>query len=129
MLPQDLVTGNDIIDAQHQTILQCVEALRLTKDVHEYLTTLRNHFSAHFAEEERLAEQVSFPQIYTHRYDHMRFFDTFTLMAARYLRSPIPENREELINELIGWVKHHVLTEDIKLVAWIKEHPNAGPRR
>ena len=119
-LPAELVTGNTLVDEQHRAILAALKSLWETRDIDAAVQSLSEHFSAHFACEETLMEAAGYPDEPQHRMAHLEFFDIWLNARARWQR--IHDNREaaDFMAAMAGWLKTHVLGEDMRMARWLK---------
>lgn len=123
-LPINLITGQTLIDEQHSNILAFVERLiREDSDIRVAINVLLEHFTSHFGEEEKLMESIGYPDLWEHRRQHLNFFDVFVNLRAKFDMAPTEENRRALIEGIQRWVETHILTEDTRIVEFLKSKP------
>jgi hemerythrin len=128
MLPANLTTGIHEIDDAHARLIWEVQLFAsaftnglfpTNADTQAFIEMLRDHFTSHFEAEERLMDQCGFPEWVTHREEHMQFFDVFLIHRARIQRGASPDEVAKLRDDILAWMRHHVLEEDAKLALWI----------
>jgi hemerythrin len=126
-LPSNLVTGQALIDEQHANILSFVERLiREDSDIRIAINVVLEHFTSHFGEEEKLMESIDYPDLWEHRREHINFFDVFVNLRAKFDMAPTEDNRRAFIDGINRWVERHILTEDVKIVDFIKSKTEAN---
>ena len=120
-LPNDLITGNPLIDEQHERILNILARLRDNRiDMRAALTDLIDHFTSHFYDEERLMETYQYPDRFLHKSEHMGFFDIFVNLRAKYDHEPIWSNQDALVKGLSNWITDHVMYKDKQMAAYVR---------
>jgi hemerythrin len=132
MLPAELVTGNNLVDAQHANLLAEVELLRgVCHDpdvlpprvgvVMEFVEFLRGHFHRHFYAEEQAMAESGYPDLWMHRDEHLRFYDKFVWHKARMERGPTVETVDAFVEDVERWVRDHILMSDVQMAKWIRD--------
>jgi hemerythrin-like metal-binding protein len=129
MIPEELRTGHEIIDTQHNSILTELNLLKKVLDegglstpvVLEFVTFLRNHFTDHFTDEEVLMHRLNYPAANLHVDEHLKFFDVFIHTRAKILANgATTENIDNLVSSLSGWLTDHILSTDVLLARFVR---------
>lgn len=113
---QSLVTGNEMIDAQHKELIgkiddllsYCEESKEKVKAI-QILGYLAEYTEFHFAEEEKLQEEISYPAIDVHKKLHAEF------------RKAI-EELHDMLEEEEGPTQKFVTAVRTNVVSWLFEH-------
>jgi len=121
----DLVKPEDLqkldiaeIDSQHETLIRLINllhenmlqgAVKATLD--DLLIRLLDHTRSHFAYEELLMSQYNYPEIETHKSEHMRLMQHLTDLASRYNNGDILLSFAIMI-ELRDWAVIHIEKSD-----------------
>lgn len=120
---QAYLLGVDVLDQQHQSLVKMANDLFnwCTYEEHEEaVAILKEYVLFHFREEEALMERVEFPGRVAHSAIH-------SLLEEKVHNLPplTPETMDErcetLRNLLIHWLFAHILVEDARLAAYMKE--------
>lgn len=118
----------DELDRQHQwlfaTINELNEALSSGQGAavtHSVLQKLVQYALTHFAAEEKLMEQHSFPGLQRHKTEHHKFAEDLAKFEADFdnKKSGVPV---ALLFFLDHWLKHHILTTDKEYSSYLNEH-------
>lgn len=125
-----LNTGIDIIDKQHQRIVEYINKLHVAAKsgdrdvVGEVLAGLINYTISHFAFEEDLQNKHGYPLAVPHKKVH----DTFIAHVAGYQRQH--ENGEDITRKLLGelviWLRNHIKNEDQDYVPYCNKPVEKG---
>lgn len=116
----DLLTGIDLIDRQHQELFRrlnmFLDACDTGKARDELLGLLRflnDYISKHFADEERVQEELGFPFREEHRKHHRAFIRDFTELKRRFLLDgATPALVGDLNRVCVGWLLDHISEKD-----------------
>ncbi len=115
------------IDNQHKQLFATAEELHNAmlaghgKDkASEVLGRLIDYTVNHFAAEEKLMEQHSYPSLVTHRAEHKALTDKVLAFKKEYEagKGAIPP----LMTFLVDWLKHHICTVDQKYSDFMNAH-------
>lgn len=126
-LTKDLETGNDIIDSEHQQLFDAVN--RLTEacasgqgraSLDGTIAFLLNYVDKHFAHEESLQKQSSYPGFAAHHQFHEEYKRKLRTLADQIPRSGATIADLSAINQHIGVLVSHIRTEDKKIGAYLK---------
>ena len=113
---QSLITGNEMIDSQHKELigkiddlLSCCEESKEKIKAIQLLGYLSDYTEFHFAEEEKLQEKISYPEIDSHKQKHAEFKKAI-------------EELHEMLEELEGPTAEFVAAVRKNIVIWLFEH-------
>ena len=88
------------------------EVLDISK-IDELLATLLEHTKEHFANEERLMQEVLFPAMVMHQGEHLRVINEMKMVVNRWELTRDPELiREYFLGTLVEWLMLHINTMD-----------------
>ncbi len=113
---EDLNTGIQVIDNQHQRIVQYINKLHHAQqnqsqdEVGEVLNELVDYTMSHFAFEESLMEESGYPYINAHKKVHQLFVKRVADYQQRFNMNE--DIAEELINTLRAWLINHIKNDD-----------------
>ena len=128
---QSLVTGNDMIDAQHKELIGkiddlltfCEESKEKVKAI-KILGYLAEYTEFHFVAEEKLQVEISYPAIDEHRKKHAEF-----KKAIEELHEMLEEEEgptEEFVfavrKNVVNWLFEHIQKMDLELAVYVREH-------
>lgn len=122
--------GNEIIDKQHQKLLNELNVLlsNLFADsadtvIDEAVSFLSRYIDEHLMYEEKYMEEHKYPEIDFHKSLHRGFMDQYEVFKKR-LAGGAPKKELILeIEEYIGtWWIHHIGVEDKKYAVYIQKH-------
>lgn len=125
---EDLNTGIDIIDMQHQRIVEMINRLHVTQKSMERLAIadvideLVDYTLSHFAFEEELMEEAGYPFCAAHK----RVHEVFTKRVSEYrMRFEAGEDvTDELKSMLSRWLFNHIRSDDKAYAESVKRHLN-----
>ena len=127
-LPQSLLTGHPEVDAQHARILEELERIRAAgpSGLEALIAFLHQHVRSHFAYEELLMDQVSYPEADRHRAEHRKYAGTVAELQERVNREKgTPEILAAIVAAVERWVVDHVLRADHRLADFIRGRQGA----
>lgn len=122
----DLNTGIDVIDNQHQRIVDYINALydaTQTQDreqVGAVIEQLIEYTLSHFTFEEEMMEQADYPFSKAHKRVHELFARRVTEFQQRY--SLGEDVAEQLITLLKTWLVNHIRRDDADYTGIVKEN-------
>jgi hemerythrin len=122
----DLATGVEKIDQQHQELYQQVgrlhEAMRAGRleEVPAIVEYLQRYALDHFATEEREMVASAYPGLPQHRRLHQRFVDDFLRHKALLAVEITPRAVVDLSQWLGEWLREHVRTVDADLARHLR---------
>lgn len=117
---QEYSVENPLLDSQHQKLFDIINELfdSMTKKaelskIEAIFASLESYGTEHFAEEEKLMRQASYPHLEAHQKEHADFFERIAQLKNQ-LRSgekvytvPI-----ETLIFIRNWLKQHILHKD-----------------
>lgn len=123
-----LAIGVAAIDAQHQelfaradAVLEAMRAGQSAAEVQPTLAFLDDYCSRHFASEERLMRERSYPGLAEHVAQHQSFVKQFEALVAQFTAKGASPTVIIALQQLIsGWLVKHVGAVDKKLAASLK---------
>jgi hemerythrin len=127
-LPQSLLTGHPEVDAQHAHILEELERISSagTSGITVLIAFLRQHVHSHFAYEELLMDEASYPDADRHKAEHRDYSNIVGTLHEQFDRSGgTPESLAAVIAAVERWVVDHVMRADHKLAAYLRAHQQA----
>ena len=124
----DLLTGNTLVDMQHQKIFERVSDLvRSCEDgsdkekLQDTLEFLVNHTIRHFTDEEALQLEVGYPDFDNHKKIHDDFKMTVNELMQKFKSGGSPDELSKDVNRIIvKWLVTHISDEDKKLSDYIR---------
>lgn len=117
-------TGNADIDFQHRQLIEIgarlEELLTLGASVDRYdeitaaLEEMVSYTKKHFTFEEGLLEEVGYPKLVEHKFEHKYFIKS----VEKLLDEDLDMNHDESIIKIVGfiqeWVVHHIVKTDLQ---------------
>lgn len=123
---KDLETGNSVIDNEHRELLAAVNKLMDAcgagsgrAQMGDTMKFLINYVDRHFAHEEQLQKQSSYPGYAAHRAFHEKYKQTLKDIASGISPDNITIADLAKLNGHIGLLVTHIRTEDKKLGAFL----------
>lgn len=127
-LSDDLRTGIDEIDRQHQSLFDCLDRLEqsVTQEekwtaVHYALEEVSDFARVHFAVEEALLRLHSYPDFSTHIAAHRDFVSQLSAVRQKSLNSE--DVSGEMVEFLTFWLKNHIGKSDMEYVDYLRTAP------
>ena len=125
---QSLVTGNDMIDAQHKELIGkiddlltfCEESKEKVKAI-KMLGYLAEYTEFHFEAEEKLQAEVSYPAIDEHKKKHEEFKKSLKSLDE-YLEEaegPTEDFVAQVKKKVVDWLFDHIKTFDRSVAEYI----------
>jgi len=112
----DLETGIQVIDKQHQRIVDYINKLHHAQQFHSreevgtVLDELVDYTLSHFAFEESLMEEAGYPFINAHKKVHQLFVRRVADYQQRFKMGE--DIADELLNTLRAWLINHIRNDD-----------------
>ena len=112
----DLETGIQVIDKQHQRIVDYINKLYHAQQFHSreevgtVLDELVDYTFSHFAFEESLMEEAGYPFINAHKKVHQLFVRRVADYQQRFKMGE--DIADELLNTLRAWLINHIRNDD-----------------
>ena len=129
---ESLNTGIDIIDSQHQRIVEMINHLHVAQKsgsraaITEVIDEMVDYTLSHFAFEEELMEEAGYPFCAAHKRVHEVFARRVSEMRMRF------EAGEDVVGELQGmlsrWLFNHIRNDDKAYADQVKQHLNVFVR-
>jgi hemerythrin len=126
----DLVTGNETIDAQHKNLFKAINDLidacfsgQVKAKLDATIQFLIDYTVKHFGDEEKLQQQYNYPDYPNHRKLHEGFKATVSEIAERLKTEGATAALVSKVNSSIGaWLINHIKSEDKKVAAHIRSN-------
>ena len=123
-----LITGNALVDMQHQRLFERVSDLvRACEDGNDIdklgdtLAFLVNHTVRHFVDEEALQLEYAYPDYEHHKKEHDEFKISVGELSQRFKASGSSAELSGDVNKIIvRWLVNHIQNEDKKLSEYIR---------
>jgi len=116
----EFVIDGDVIDSEHQKLIelanQVFEFANPSQQVEEVTAAVKEIFrymEYHFDNEERLMQEVGFPELEDHRQSHQRIIEEMNSLITR--NKNLNEFLTELRRGMTDWVLQHIIDEDHKI--------------
>jgi hemerythrin-like metal-binding protein len=113
--------GHETIDGQHKRLIQMINDLhdslakgRVTEGMKATLKGIVEYTQTHFADEEKIMEELGWPELDEHRRKHHALLRDVRKMLMR-LKSGETVGPFELLGFLRQWLLEHIEGEDLKL--------------
>jgi hemerythrin-like metal-binding protein len=123
--------GVPALDADHKCLVRIINILReldreegATATVEAVLDSLKLYGRTHFKREERVMDAVRFPGGAFHRAEHQNFVQHIEFLRSRFTSGQL-EPARELYDYLTGWLRHHILIQDMAYKPYVSNAPNA----
>jgi len=121
--------GNDFVDSQHKKLFELVNNIgkhfndgRDINKLSETLDFLLQYTVQHFSDEEALQIKFNFPEYEYHKKLHEEFEAIVSEKAAEFKAKGSTRNLKDTVNDfVITWLVNHILKEDMKIGAYIKD--------
>lgn len=120
-----LETGLDVIDAQHRTLFEAVNALadafksgRASDKARESLDFLAKYSIEHFQTEERFMRFMDYPDLAAHRIEHGRLVSKLQLLQVKQGKGYLVT--AEVAMFVADWLKHHIQEADMGYVRFTR---------
>ena len=123
-----LSVGVEPIDTQHKALIAAVNDLFNAcskglgrKKIGETMEFLQNYVVSHFADEEKLQQQVGYPGYSQHRQIHRDFVNSFLGYKAQLEKEGPTIGLVAKFNRFVSdWLIYHISREDKKIGEYIK---------
>ena len=128
---QSLITGNDMIDAQHKELIGkiddlltfCEESKEKVKAI-KMLGYLAEYTEFHFAAEQKLQAEISYPAIEEHKKKHAEFKKTIEELhdMLEEEEGPTEEFVFAVRKNVVNWLFEHIQKMDQELAVYVRDH-------
>lgn len=132
----NLITGNDTIDAQHEELIRRIQQFVTACESGDskikaikMLDYLDEYTNFHFQEEEQLQREVSYPELARHQEKHEEFKKSIRELYDFLNENEGPNEQftEQVKVNVVDWLFHHIKTFDRSVAEYI--HLNDNPER
>lgn len=132
-LTDDLYTGSSLIDGDHRKLVDFVNAFfqsmqseqsndRVSKAMNELIV----YTDEHFEREEAEMERIQYVAAFAHRAEHTKLLKQLAELKE-ILDAGGRMNTPAVASFLSGWLRDHILTQDMKLAATLKQQHSSAP--
>ena len=123
-----MLIGVPAIDTQHRKLISAIDELMAAckkgegrSAIDKTLAFTVAYTKEHFAAEEKLQAEHSYPGMIAHKRLHTQFLSSMTDLVSEYERTgPSVALVGKLNKSLVDWVVQHIATEDKKLGEYIR---------
>ena len=127
---EDYELGNDFVDSQHKRLFELVGNIGQScleegdiDTISETLDFLLQYTVQHFSDEEALQIKYNFPEYEYHKKLHEEFEAAVSEKVSEFKEKGSTKDLSDTINEIvIAWLVNHILKEDMKIGAYIKDN-------
>lgn len=124
---ENLITGIDIIDEQHQALFKLINNLdnfKSSKDgFRQILLELQTYVSNHFKTEEEYMHYMSYPDFPHHKECHEKFIKDYKLLLKKLSAADkYSDVSSEFIEFIEDWIQEHYNNVDVKLAEYIQSN-------
>lgn len=133
---ETLITGNEKIDNQHKELIERINKLLVLcenekpaqREAIATLDYLSDYTDFHFADEEKLQEEVGYPGLAEHKKKHEELRETVEELYAMLEEQEGPTPAfVQLVNENVtGWLYKHIRTFDRSVAEYIHLRDHEG---
>lgn len=124
----DLQTGHETIDNQHREIFKRLNGFwnaakqgRGPEEVVKALIFLGEHIETHFIDEEKLQQEISYPDYEAHKKEHDDYKKEYVkLLNDLQKKGPDFSISIDTLNSMLEWVVKHIKNTDKQMVAFIQ---------
>ena len=120
---EEMSVGVPTLDRDHKTLVGLLNQLAIAEDrqdrinLEEVLDELVSYTLYHFGKEERLMAVAGYPDFTAHAARHRSLSDRVLAIRRRFFEADRPYLGDEVMEFLTGWLRGHILSEDMKYVA------------
>ena len=126
---KDYELGNEFVDSQHKRLFELVSNIgkyclegRSINTLSETLDFLLQYTVQHFSDEEALQVKHGFPEYESHKKLHEEFEATIIEKVSEFKEKGSTKDLKDAVNDfVITWLVNHILKEDMKIGAYIKD--------
>lgn len=129
----DLMTGNKLIDSQHKELIDKINALLKAcqkgagkAGAVQMLNYLDDYTKFHFTSEEKLQEDIGYPEIKAHKQKHQEFINTVNELFHMLEEQDGPSDAfvESVKHNVAEWFCNHITTFDRSVAEYINMYEN-----
>lgn len=126
---RSLETGNQIIDRQHQALIETLNKLIIANNedagegvLRETLDFLANYVEQHFRDEEELQIKYNYPKYQSHKQSHDNFRVVVHDLMERLEHEGYTYALMNLtLSTMADWLIVHIKDEDLRLAIYIQQ--------
>lgn len=129
-----LSCGNGDVDADHRRLLDIAERVRSADmqgqcdaAVGNLLLELMEYVQAHFAREEALMQNVNYPGLADHQFEHGLLIQRVQGMYQEFLDGQRVSNKE-MWQFLRRWLRYHIMNADVRMALFASKAPTIQSR-
>ncbi len=126
-LTTDLLTGHNLIDAQHKELFKAINDLmdacaggKGRAQLESTYNFLKNYIAKHFSDEEKLQKAEAYPDYSRHYNIHEEYKKFFAKSGQELLTNGATVKALADLNMAVATLINHVKLEDKKVAAYIK---------
>ncbi|MBP3887996.1 MAG: hemerythrin domain-containing protein [Cellulosilyticum sp.] len=97
-------------------LIQCAGVTN--KDLFNLLYELRDYVTYHFYEEEKIMEEINFPELHEHRLEHQKFLAYINRIDYDKLCANPYDELKKLKDDMTAWSFTHIVQQDQKLIPY-----------
>jgi hemerythrin-like metal-binding protein len=123
--------GVPALDSDHKCLVRIINILRELDrkedpkaTIEVVLEALKLYGRNHFRREERVMDAVRFPGGAFHRAEHQNFVRHIEFLRSKFANDKM-ESTRELYDYLTGWLRHHILIQDMAYKPYVSNASNA----
>ena len=128
-LTSDLMTGNKLIDSQHQQLFVAVNHLmdacaqgKGREQIQSTVQFLSHYVTKDFADEERLQTKSNYPNYTSHKQFHDGYRQQLAQTAQVLLQEGPSVKALGDLNRAVAVLVSHIRTEDKRMARFVQEH-------
>ena len=117
----EFAVGVESVDFEHEQMINLINEVYDEMETHKDAASIEQfigdvHFaiSAHFALEEKLMREASYPEYEAHKEDHEELLDQIRNLMDQFISDP-GNGFDLLQDKLSDWFEHHFATFDARL--------------
>ena len=129
---KEMSVGVDAIDSDHKCLIRIINLLHDIRDEEDarrmigtVLDTLLVYSRHHFSREERVMAACNFLGRSFHHSEHQGFAKYIRGLRNRFRGAGDPGMASELLDYLSGWLRHHILIQDMAFKPCVAGKPRA----
>jgi hemerythrin-like metal-binding protein len=127
---RDMSVGIEHFDQEHKALFSLTYQMarlngqsKMIGVMLEILESLESYSEHHFSSEERLMDEMSYPDYLKHRAEHDHFRKWLAGQKAKFKKGPKSFDSEECAEYLVGWLNNHIMKSDKKYDEFFKTKP------
>ncbi|MDE6960673.1 MAG: hemerythrin family protein [Lachnospiraceae bacterium] len=131
---ESLVTGNEMIDGQHKELIEkinklmdCCEQGGGKLEAIKMLDYLSDYTEFHFGAEEKLQEEVSYPELEAHKKQHAAFVKAVSELHEMLEEEEGPTDAfvQAVNKNVIDWLYKHIKGFDCSVASYVNMNGHA----